>query len=213
MDVHSAWTHGTDQSMNTVEMMSLEIWPESNMSCRTACWNESWPRMVTDLVWVTHLKPLHPGQDQNQVWKQTWAAERSNPARNGLHSSRNQVARFATRSGLESSFVLGGQDWKRARFGLLPPHFGPVSIPTSHPPDPIRIDAERGGRRDVAGGALVGDGTWARGRRSWAEETTRLTSSAAARHSFDGDYPLHRILICKGRTLFLPLSAPWVSCS
>ena len=41
MDVHSARTHGTDQSMNTVEMMSLEIWPESNMSCRTACWNHS----------------------------------------------------------------------------------------------------------------------------------------------------------------------------
>ena len=49
MDVHSAQTHGTDQGMNTVEMMSLEIWPESNMSCRTACWNESWLGMATEL--------------------------------------------------------------------------------------------------------------------------------------------------------------------
>jgi hypothetical protein len=38
MNVHSVRTNSTDQGMNTVEMISLEVWPESNMSCRTACW-------------------------------------------------------------------------------------------------------------------------------------------------------------------------------
>ena len=26
-------------------------------------WFWSWPGMITDLIWVTHLEPLHPGQD------------------------------------------------------------------------------------------------------------------------------------------------------
>jgi len=67
-------------------------------------------------------------------------------ARNGLRSTRIKLARFETRSGPEAPFVLGGPDWKRARFGLLPTPSGPESTPTSHPPDPIRIGAQRGGR-------------------------------------------------------------------
>ena len=39
-------------------------------------WFWSWPGMITNLVWVTHLEAFHPGQDQNQVWNQTWTAER-----------------------------------------------------------------------------------------------------------------------------------------
>uniref|UniRef100_A0A0E0D4L7 Uncharacterized protein n=1 Tax=Oryza meridionalis TaxID=40149 RepID=A0A0E0D4L7_9ORYZ len=66
-------------------------------------------------------------------------------ARNGLCSGRNEVARFQIWSGPEASFVSAGPDWKRARFGLTPPVPGPDSIPTSHPPAPIR--ARGGGLR------------------------------------------------------------------
>ena len=115
----------------------------------------------------------------------------------GLHSSRNEVARFATRLGLEWSFVLGCLDWKRARFSLLPPPFGPVSIPTSHPPDSIRIDAERGratgrGWRRAKRGGRGWRHTKVHGRRRTGTES--LSSAAFS-------------LVSRRLSLLLPLSA------
>jgi len=95
------------------------------------------PWTVSHYSWAQHEIPIRDGP--YTVREASFGC--SNPARNGLQSGRNEVARFVTRSGLKPSFVLDDPEWKRARFGLLPLHSGPVSFPTSHPPDPIRIDA------------------------------------------------------------------------
>ena len=52
---------------------------------------------------------------------------------------------------------------------MLSDDSGPDSMPTSQPPNPIRIDAERGGRRGAAGGALA---EWGGRRRTGSELLT-----------------------------------------